>query len=184
VLESAQRYAGEAHMLAYEFGFSGLFKVFLVLHVLSAIIGLGGVLLNGVYAAQAQKRPGPPGRAVSEANFAVTGIAEKVIYTIPVFGILLVLTSDGVFKFSDTFVWLSFVLFIIAIGLSHSVLIPGHKKINGLLLEMEQGPPPVGGPPLQVAQIQAIGNKQAGTAMVLNLILVVILGLMVWQPGV
>jgi len=100
-----------------------------------------------------------------------------------VFGILLVISSDSVFKFSMTFVWLSLVLFIIAIGLSHSILIPGHKKINALLLEMEQGPPPVGGPPPQVAQIQALGKKQAGTAMVLDLILVVILCLMVWQPG-
>jgi Predicted integral membrane protein (DUF2269) len=168
-------------MLAYEFG-SGVFKALVVLHVLSAIVGIGGVLLNGFYAAEAQKRPGPNGRAVSEANFAVTGIAEKVIYLIPVFGILLVLASDGAIKFSNIFVWLSLVLFIAAIGLSHSILIPGHKSINALLLEMEQGPPPVGGPPPQVAQIQALGKKQAGTAMVLNLILVVILVLMIWQP--
>jgi hypothetical protein len=169
-------------MLAMEVG-SGLFKTLLVLHILSAIVGIGGVLLNGFYAAEAQKRPGPAGRAVSEANYAVTGIAEKVIYLVPVFGILLVLASDGVFKFSQTFIWLSLTLFIIAIGLSHSILIPGHKQINALLLEMEQGPPPVGGPPPQVAQIQTLGKKQAGTAMALDLILVVILGLMIWQPG-
>ena len=41
-------------------------------------------------------------------------------------------------------------LYIVALGVSHSVLIPGHKKINALLLEMEQGPPPAGGPPPQV----------------------------------
>jgi hypothetical protein len=155
-----------------------------VLHVLTAIVGLGAVLLNGIYAAEVQKRPGPTGRAVSEANYAVSNIAEKVIYLIPVFGILLVIASDGVFKFSTTFVWLSLLLFIVAIGISHSILIPGHKKINTLLLEMEQGPPPVGGPPPQVAQIQAMGKKQAGTAMLLNLILVAILVMMVWQPGV
>src|ERR1700710_2041633 len=119
-------------MLGLESGFSDLFKVLLVLHILSAIVGLGGVLLNGFYAAEGQKRPGPPGRAISEANFAVTGIAEKVIYLIPVFGILLVLTSDGAFKFSDTFIWLSLVLFIAAIGLSPSILIPGHRQIYGL----------------------------------------------------
>ena len=68
------------------------------------------MILNGLYAAQAQKRQGPPGRAVSEANFAVTSVAEKVIYLIPVFGILLVLASDDVFKFSQTWVWLSLVL--------------------------------------------------------------------------
>jgi hypothetical protein len=170
-------------MLAYESGFSNLFKVLLVLHVLSAIVGLGGVLLNGIYAAEVQKRPGAPGRAVSEANYAVSNIAEKMIYLIPVFGILLVIASDGVIEFSMTFVWLSLVLFIVAIGISHSILIPGHKRINALLLEMEQGPPPVGGPPPQVTEIQAIGKKQAGTAMFLDLLLVAILVLMVWQPG-
>ena len=53
--------------------------------------GSGAVMLNGIYAAQAQKRQGPPGRAVSEANFFVSNIGEYFIYLIPVFGILLVL---------------------------------------------------------------------------------------------
>src|SRR5580765_134132 len=105
-------------MLAYESGLSNTFKVLLVLHILSAIVGIGGVVLNGLYAAQAQKRPGPTGRAVSEANFAVTGVAEKVIYLIPVFGILLVLASNKGVRFGDTFVWLSLLLFVIAIGIS------------------------------------------------------------------
>ena len=169
-------------MLAFGGTNSGIFKLLLVLHILSAIVGIGGVLLNGLYAAQAQKRPGPPGRAVSEANFAVTNVAEKVIYLVPVFGILLVLASDKGVSFGDTFVWLSLVLFAIAIGISHAVLIPGHRQINMLLLEMEQGPPPVGGPPPQVAQIQTLGMKQGGAAAVLDILLVAILALMIWQP--
>ena len=99
------------------------------------------------------------------------------------FGILLVLTSDGAFKFSNTFVWLALALFIGALGVSHSILIPGHKKINALLLEMEQGPPPAGGPPPQVAQIQALGKRQAAAGMSLNVVLTVILVLMIWQPA-
>jgi hypothetical protein len=170
-------------MLAYESGFSGIFKVLLFLHILSAIVGIGGVLLNGLYAAQAQKWQGPPGRAISEANYAVTSVAEKVIYLIPVFGILLVLASDDVLKFSMTFIWLSLVLFVLALGISHSVLIPGHRKINALLLEMEQGPAPVGGPPPQVTQVQELGKRQGVAAMVLDLLLVIILCLMIWQPG-
>jgi hypothetical protein len=161
---------------------SGIFKALLVLHILSAIVGLGAVMLNGLYAAQAQKRPGPAGRAVSEANEAVSNIAEKVIYLIPVFGILLVGASDGAIKFSYTFVWLALSLFIGALGVSHSVLIPGHRKINALLLEMEQGPPPTAGPPPQVAQIQALGQRQAVAGMLLNVVVAVILILMIWKP--
>ena len=161
---------------------SGIFKALLVLHILSAIVGLGAVMLNGLYAAQAQKRPGPAGRAVSEANETVSNIAEKVIYLIPVFGILLVSASDGSIKFSYTFVWLALLLFIGALGVSHSVLIPGHRKINALLLEMEQGPPPTAGPPPQVAQIQALGQRQAVAGMSLNVVVAVILILMIWKP--
>jgi len=169
-------------MVAFGGTNSGIFKLLLVLHILSAIVGLGAVMLNGLYGAQAAKRPGPPGRAVSEANFAVSNVAEKVIYLIPVFGILLVLASDKGVEFSNTFVWVSLLLYVAALGVSHSVLIPGHKKINALMLEMEQGPPPAGGPPPQVAQIQELGKRQAAAGGSLNVVVAVILVLMVWQP--
>ena len=169
-------------MLAFGGTNSGIFKLLLVLHILSAIVGIGGVLLNGLYAAQAQKRPGPPGRAVSEANFAVTSVAEKVIYLVPVFGILLVLASDGGIKFSYTYVWLALVLFIGALGVSHTILTPSHRKMNELLLEMEQNPPPAGGPPPQLAQIQALGMRQAAAGTTLDVVVAVILILMIWKP--
>jgi uncharacterized membrane protein len=162
---------------------SGIYKLLLVLHILVAIVGLGAVFLNGLYAAQAQKRPGPGGRAISEANFAVSYLAEKAIYLIPVFGILLVLVSDDAWDFGQTWIWASLALYVVAIGISHSVLIPGHRKINELLAEMEQGPPPAGGPPPQVVQIEALGKKQAAAGMTLNLFVVVFLVLMVWKPG-
>ena len=171
-------------MLGLGEGISGYYNVLLVLHILSAIVGLGAVMLNGLYAAQAQKRPGPAGRAVSEANYAVTHIAEYFIYTIPVFGILLVLASHHAWKFSQPWVWMSMLLYVLAIGLSHSVLIPSHKKVNALLAEMEQGQPPAGGPPPQVAQLQTLGKRQAAAGATLDIVVVLFLVLMIWKPGV
>jgi hypothetical protein len=171
-------------MLAFGGYLSGIYKFLLVLHILSVIVGLGAVVLNGVYAAQAQKRPGPGGRAITEANHFVSDIAEKIIYTIPIWGILLVLASDKVWKFSQTWIWLALLLYVVAIGISHAVMIPGVKRIIVLQKEMEEGAPPVGGPPPQVAEIQAIGQKLAPAGMVLNLLIVVIVALMVWKPGV
>jgi uncharacterized membrane protein len=163
---------------------SGLYKTLLVLHILVAIVGLGSVMLNGVYAAWSQKRPGPGGRAASEANFFVSNVGEKFIYLIPIFGILLVLASDKAWKFSQTWIWLSLLIYVVAIGISHSILIPGHKRINALLAEMEQGPPPAGGPPPQVAELQTIGKKMAAAGATLNVVVVIFLALMVWKPGV
>ncbi len=162
---------------------SGLYKTLLVLHILTAIVGLGAVMLNGLYAAQAQKRPGPGGRAVSEANFFVSKIAEYFIYAIPVFGILLVLASDKQWKFSQTWVWLALLIYVVAIGISHAILIPGHKKTNALLAEMEQAPPLAGGPPPQAAELQAIGNRMAAAGAALDIFVVVFLVLMIWKPG-
>src|SRR5262245_57508041 len=170
-------------MLALGGTTTGIYKLLLLLHILSVVVGIGAVMLNGLYAAQAQKRPGPTGRAVSEANEAVGKIAEYVIYLIPVFGLLLVMFSDGAWKLSQTWVWLALVLYVVAIGIAHSVLIPGHRRINELLAEMEQGPAPAGGPPPQVATIQEIGKRQATAGMVNNLLVVVLIGLMIWKPG-
>lgn len=162
---------------------SGIYKVLLVAHVLAAIVGLGGVALNGAYAAQAQRRPGPPGRAVSEANYSVSRVAEYVIYTIPLFGLALVWAADGAWALTQTWVWVSLALFAAALGLSHGVLIPGHRRINTLLAEMEAGRPPVDGPPPQAAELERLGKRQAAVGATLNALIVVFLALMVWKPG-
>ena len=163
---------------------SGLYKTLLVLHILTSIVGLGAVMLNGLYAAQAQKRSGQGGRAVSEVNYFVSNIAEKFIYAIPIFGILLVLDSDKLWKFSQTWIWLSLVVYVGAIGISHSILIPGHKRINALLAELEQGPPSAGAPAPQVVELQATGKRMAAAGATLNVCVVIFLVLMVWKPGV
>jgi uncharacterized membrane protein len=170
-------------MLAFGGVNSGIYKFLLLLHILGAIVGLGGVMLNGLYAAQTRKRPGPTGRAVLEANLFVSEIATYVIYSIAISGILLVAASDGAWKFSQTWLWLSLLLYVIAIGVSHAVMRPGTKRIHDLMIEMEQGPPPAGGAPPQVAQIQEIGQRLRIGGAALSIIVVLILFLMVWKPG-
>jgi hypothetical protein len=169
-------------MLALLESLSGFYKLWLLLHILSVIFGLGTVSLNGIYAAQAQQRPGPPGRAVVEANLFVSNVAEYIIYTVPIWGILLVLSSHDAIKFSQTWIWLSLLLYVIALGISHGVMFPGIKRIIALQKQMEQGPP-VGGPPPQVAELEAIGKKLGPAGMTLDLLLVVIVILMIWKPG-
>ena len=68
---------------------SGTYKLFLVLHILSAIIGFGAVFLNAIYGQQARARKGREGLAISQANFLVSSIGMYFIYAVFVFGILL-----------------------------------------------------------------------------------------------
>ena len=118
---------------------------------------------------QAKARRGPEGLAIAEANLKVTEIAEYFIYAIPIFGIALVFMSktDGIeiFKFSQTWVWLSLVLYIVALGLSHGVLFPAVKRMQVLMGEVIAGPARrPEGPPPQAAEMEQLGKRIAAVA--------------------
>ena len=166
---------------------STLYNIVLILHILVVIVGIGTVFLNGLYGAETRKRPGPGGLAIAQANYRVSMVAEYFIYAIFVLGFALVGLSDGVWKFSQTWVWLSVVLFIVSLGISHGVLLPRVRRMNALMEEMAAGgPPPAGapaGPPPQVAQIAALGQQVGASSGVLHLMTLVILSLMVFKPG-
>ena len=167
------------------------YDVVLVLHLLTVIVGFGTVMLNGLRGAEAKKRPGPGGLAIGESGHRVNTVAEYFIYAVPVFGIGLVLMSDGNWTFGQTWVWLSLLLYLIGIGVSHAVLIPAEKRMNALAAELvAAGPPPAGassagGPPPQVAEMEAIEKKKLAPAgTFLNVLVVVVVFLMVFKPGV
>src|SRR3954468_20465226 len=106
------------------------YRFVLLLHILSAIIGFGGVILNGLYAARARQRPPAEGLAVMEVNtFVSVRVAEIFIYLTAIWGLGLVGLSDKVWKFSQTWVWLAIVVYVVALGLSHGLLMPRVKKL-------------------------------------------------------
>jgi uncharacterized membrane protein len=156
-----------------------------VLHILSAIVGIGAVFLNGIYGRQAASRRGREGLAIFQANFLVSKVAEYFIYAIFVFGVLLVLLSDDAVKFEDTFVWLSMVLYLIALGISHGLLTPRAKKMEALMTDLVDGPPPgatEGGPPPQALELERLGKQLGIYGTALNVLAVLILVLMVTKP--
>ncbi len=169
-------------------GESGAFNFVLLLHILSAIIGFGAVFLNGLYAAQAKANRGPGGLAISEANYKVTSVAEKLIYAVPILGIILVaISKDHYFKFSQAWVSAALVLYVVGLGISHMVMIPGHRRINTLLRDMAGAGAPAAaaaaGPPPQAVEIEEIGKRMAVFGLVLDVLLIVIVYLMVFKPG-
>jgi hypothetical protein len=162
---------------------SNIYDLFLLLHILSAIAGFGGVLLNGAYAARAKALPPAQGLAVMEVNTWVsTRVAEGFILATAVFGFGLVGLSDGVIEFSATWVWLSLLLYIAALGVSHGLLRPKVRQMLGLQREMVDAGPLQGAPP-QAQQLGALGKQIGAIAGVLDIALVTILFLMVFKPG-
>jgi uncharacterized membrane protein len=107
-----------------------VYKVVLTLHILCAVIGFGAVYLNALYGQEIRKRRGPEGLAIYEANFRVSNVGQYFIYAVFVFGIALVGMSDDAFEYGQTWVWLSIVLYLVGIGLSHGVLKPAVKRMG------------------------------------------------------
>lgn len=162
------------------------YKVVFLLHILSVIVGFGGVVLNGLYGAQAKMRPGPGGLAIGEANLAVSKVAEKVIMTVPVWGLLLVLLSDGVWALGQLWVGGSLALFLGVLAFAVLVQVKNAERMNALAAELVAGGgPPAGaaGPPPQVAMMEALGRKLELGGAFLGVSLLVLLALMIFKPG-
>lgn len=163
---------------------SDAYNIVKVLHVLCAIVGFGAVTLNGLYGAQAKARGGAEAAAIGQAVYRVSIVGEYFIYAVFVLGIALVAMGNNLFDFGQTWVWLSMVLYITGLGLSHGVLRPRVRRMNALLVELAGSPGSGGtGPPPQAAELEALAKQVAATEMVLNLLLVVILVFMVFKPG-
>jgi uncharacterized membrane protein len=156
------------------------YDIIKVLHIACAIIGFGGVLLNGVYAAKASKRTPAEALAVTEVNFSVSNIAEYFIYATILLGFGVVGMSDKVWSFSQTWVWLSLVLAIIGVGISHGLLKPRVRAY----IETQRTVAAAGTPTSeQTATLKQQANAIAPVSMVLDLLLVGILLMMVFKWG-
>jgi len=162
------------------------YKIVLTLHILCAIIGFGAVFLNALYGQQAKSRQGTEGLAISEANELVSKVGEFFIVAVFFLGLALVLMSDDVIGFGQTWVWLAMTLFVIALAVAVGLMGPRARRMIDLQRELAAGgPPPAGasGPPPQVLEMEKIGKQMAVIGPFLNIMLIVILALMVFKPG-
>jgi uncharacterized membrane protein len=157
---------------------SDLYNIVKVLHILFAIIGFGGVTLNGVYGAQIRARSGEAAAAIGQAVYRVSRVAEYFIYGVFLLGFALVGLGDNAFDFGQTWIWLSITLFVAALGVSHGMLFPRVRRLNAILAELADNPESAAG-----AQLETIGKQVALIEAVLDVTLVVILVFMIFKPG-
>jgi uncharacterized membrane protein len=151
---------------------TSVYRLFLFLHIATAIVGFGSVTLNGLYASKALRRSGAEGAAVSEVNYEVGKVAELSIYAVFVFGLIVgILGNNHGLKFSQGWLSIAILLYIVAIGISHGVLIPTHRKLNEALRTGAR------------SAIDPLYKRAGAAGGTLNLILAVILFLMVFKPG-
>ena len=120
---------------------SDLYDIVKVLHILCAIIGFGGVIFNGLYGAKATARGGREAAAIAHAMFRVTKVAEYFIYAVFVLGLALVGLGDNLFDFGQTWIWLSIVLFVAALGAVHGARASARRRSSAYALATKSAAP-------------------------------------------
>ena len=164
-----------------------LYQIVYFLHIVAAIAGFGPTFVYPLFGSIAKRRQGSEGEAISSATLEVGKMSEYAIYAVPGFGIILVLLSDDFYEFSQSWISIAFVLYILGLVVSLGFHLPNLKAMNGLQKELLAGPPPgagaSSGPPPQVAELEARGKRAGMFGGILHLLLALILLDMVFKPG-
>jgi hypothetical protein len=148
-----------------------MFKILLALHVLFAIFAIGPL----VHAATTASR------GVRHSDGAATAAAGRMLRVYSIASVLVVLlgfglmsatspdTGEATAQIGETWIWLSGVLWLVAMGLVLGLLVPTLEKATELIA----GAQPV----------SALTGRSAAVGGIVGLIFTGIVFLMIYQPG-
>jgi hypothetical protein len=148
-----------------------MFKILLAVHVLAAVFAIGPLVHAATTAGRGIRQADGPAIASSSRLLKVYSYASVVVI---VFGFALMsTTSDFTHKrsaeFSETWIWLSLVLWAVALALVFAVLVPGLQSAAALVAEAQPA--------------SAIVGRVAAAGGIVGLIFAGIVFLMVYRPG-
>jgi uncharacterized membrane protein len=150
-----------------------LYNLVLVLHILAVVIGFGGMFIAGFYGNESRRLPADEGLVVAQATMRVSAQVPTVaVCAVPILGILLILMSDDVWQFSQAWISLSLLLYIVLMGLATGLQVPTLRKLIALRA--------AGG---NATQVEALGKRAAVVGAIVNVLWVITLALMVFKPG-
>lgn len=151
------------------------FSVVLLLHVASAVVGFGAMVITGVQAARVRRGPDAPGAGAVVRYFrpGVNWLA-RVIYLVPVLGLSLIALSRGVFGLGDLFVDVGLGVWLASVVVAELVLWPGERRIQRALLE--------GWPPRIDMELDRVCRHVAWTAPILAALFIGAAAVMVIKP--
>jgi hypothetical protein len=148
----------------------------LIVHVLSAIIGIGSTFTFGVIGAVQSKIQGPGALALLEVNEAIGKrlVTPFALLLLPLSGALMIFARGWSTDFwAHQWLWGAIVLFIIVAGIGQGVLEPGVRKLIDMGREGRAGSP-------EFTQLVRIQQRLGPVTSVLAVVIIV---LMVWKPG-
>lgn len=125
------------------------FRIFFYLHILSVVVAFAPAVVSLL--------PGGREGALGLLERAGRQVYAPALVLAGLFGILCIVTSDDLFQFSDTWVSLSFIVWIAMNGVFHAMVLVGQRD----------------------GDTAKVTNGQA----IMTVLLLVMLYLMIWKPG-
>lgn len=149
------------------------YEIWKILHVLGAMVWVGGSIVFLVLSARAAatKDPAESGRIGQLALWTGTRIFAPASAWVLIFGLIMVF--DGPWEFSDAWIGLGLVGIVLTAGIGNGILAPNGRKIGPAM--MERGP--------QDPVTQRLVSRQRFFSILNTVLLIAVVYDMVVKPG-
>jgi hypothetical protein len=168
-------------------GYQGfVYNVVYLIHLACVVVGFGSSFVYPVLAAKARGLSPREAYAVNHATLEISPfLTSYPIYGAGAAGIVLIVLSDSVYSFSDTWISIAFLVYIVAVLVALFLHSPNLKAMDALQAELVENPPVPGSgeAPPQVAELEERGQKAAMFGGLLHLCWLVLMIDMIWKPG-
>ena len=146
---------------------NGGYKVLLLLHLLSVVIGFGPWMLNGLLPRWALSRSAEEGQAVNGAAYQISNLSQFAIYAAFIFGFATLGSANShTIKASQAWVWISILCWLGIVGVMHGLALPAQRQLRD-----GQG------------DRATVTQRLSIAAGIINLLVIVAVVLMVFEPG-
>jgi hypothetical protein len=162
------------------------YNVVYLIHLVCVVVGFGSSFVYPLLAAKASKLPLREAYAVNHTALEVSPyLTSYPIYGAGAAGVVLVVLSDSTFSFSDTWISIAFLVFILALLVALLLHGPNLKAMDALQAKLLDGPELAAGAaaPPEVAELEERGQRAAMYGGLLHLFWLVLMIDMIWKPG-
>lgn len=177
------RQRGEASRMGYG---SFPYQVVYLIHLSCIVVGFGSSFVYPLVAAKARNLPPREAYAVNHTALEVSPyLTSYPIYGAGAAGLLLIVLSDRSIQFSDTWISIAMLVFVLAVLVAiflHSPNLTAMDALQAKLLEAPAGDAPGEAPP-EVAELEERGQKAAMYGGLLHVFWLVLMIDMIWKPG-
>ena len=142
---------------------SGVYQLLLILHILSVVIAFAPAVVHPLVGGRFKGDDVPARRFAEAAVLNSRAVHLPALAAVGVLGFALVGVSDKAFRFSDTWVAISIVLWLAIAGIISAVVVPAERAFAAGDTEAEK-------------KVQAGG-------MIATLLFVIVVCMMVVKPG-